>query len=114
MNSNVTPFLLILLSAGLFYVYINPQYAEINQLNAKEAEYVSALDKVQQIQQIRTDLLTKYNNFSPDNLHKLETLLPDNVDSVRLALDLSTAAKKYNISIKNIRVDKPLDVQESD
>ncbi len=108
MKSNVTPLLLIVLSVGLFYLYINPQYTEINTLNAKEAEYSNALDKAQQIQQIRANLLTKYNNFSQENMQKLQTLLPDNVDNVRLALDLANVAKKYNIDIKDIKIDKPL------
>jgi Tfp pilus assembly protein PilO len=114
MNSNVTPFFLIILSLGLFYAYINPNYAEITKLRAQETEYMSALEKAQQIQQLRSDLLVKYNSFSPSDLNKLETLLPDNVNNVRLVLDLANEGKKYNIIIKNIKVDKPLDVQQSD
>jgi len=106
MNSNVTPFFLLILAIALFYVYINPGYAKIGTLRAQQAEYSDALDKVQQIQQIRDTLLTKYNSFSPDDLNKLETMLPDNVDNVHLVLDISNVAASYGLSIKNVKVNR--------
>jgi hypothetical protein len=107
MNSNVTPFFLLALAIALFYVYINPEYSKIDALRAQEAQYSDALDRVQEISQIRDQLLTKYNSFSPDDLNKLQTMLPDTVDNVHLVLDMANVAGNYGLSLSNIKVDRP-------
>jgi len=101
---SLTPIILILVSVAVFYLYINPKYEEVKVLSVKQERYQEAVDKSKQLQVLRDQLLTKYNSFSATDLARLEKFLPDNVDNVRLIMDIDGIASRYNIEIKNIKI----------
>lgn len=104
MNNNLTPFLLFAVAIGLYYVYINPMYAQVNELRAKEAQYADALAQVQEIESLRDELLSRYNGFSQEDIDRLQGMLPDSVDNVRLVLDLDGIASRHNVVLKSVRI----------
>ena len=98
------PILLIAAAIGLFYTYIDPTYKDIQMLKEREQKYDEALTKSRELQAISAQLLSKYNAFSSEDITRLNKLLPDNVDNVRLALDIDGIAARYNMRIKNISI----------
>ncbi len=111
--TNITAAILILLSVGLFFGYVNPTYGgttgssvlaekSIKELKIEQANYVDALSKAHEIETARTGLLEKYNAIPKDDLDKLVKLLPDHVDSVRLIIDINNIAAAYGMTLKNI------------
>ncbi len=100
----ITPLLLIVIAIGIFFAYIDPTYAKIRVLKAEESQYNEALDKSRELQAIRDKLLSKFNTFSNEDLERLEKLLPDNVDNVRLIMDIAGIAAKYGMTIKNVSI----------
>lgn len=101
---NSTAVILILIAIGLFYTFVDPEYQKIKALQAEAGEYSRVLDDVDRLVELRDGLLVEYENIPRAELDRLEKVLPDNIDTVRLALDLDTIAAKYGISIKNIQV----------
>jgi hypothetical protein len=93
----------ILIAIGLFYTVINPHYSKVQALQTEADKYADVLDNVDSLTQKRDDLLTKYNSISKDQIARIEKAVPDNIDSVRLAVDFDSIASKYGISIKNIK-----------
>jgi Tfp pilus assembly protein PilO len=106
--NNSSAFTLILISAGLFYTFISPQYDKIKALQAQAGEYANVIQSVNDLKDTRDSLLTKYQSLPKSELDKLGRILPDHVDTVKLALDIDTIASKYGISIKNIKVDSEI------
>ncbi len=100
----IIPVLLLVVSAGLFFGFVDPQYQEIKQLSLESKKYDQALQKSKELQQVRDQLLAKYNSIPPENLSKLEQLLPENIDNVRLILDIDTIARPYGLVIRNLTV----------
>lgn len=94
----------VLVAIGLFYWYIDPTYAVIKNLRAQQATLDAALDRSLELQQARDQLLSKYNTFSPQDLDRLEKLLPDHVDNVRLILDLDGIASRYGMRVRNVSI----------
>ena len=45
----------------------------------------------------------KYNSFDPNDLAKLQTLLPDNVDNIRLILEIENVAAPYGMVLKDVK-----------
>lgn len=104
---NLIAIILIIISAGAFFVYIDPQYKEIQIITAERAQYQTALDQVQELTTIRDEFLDKYRSLSQDDLAKMDKMLPNNIDSIRLVMGLDGIANKYGVIIKNIKVSDP-------
>lgn len=104
MFKSAFPIVFIIAAVGLFYTYIDPIYNNIQTLLENEARFDEALDKSRELLALRDSLLVKRNAFSANDLDRLNKLLPDHVDNVRLALDLDGIASNYNMRIKNITV----------
>ncbi len=101
---NLIATLLIVAAIGLFYAYISPTYGEIKSLRTQKAEYDEALNNSQKVQDARDELLGKYNSFAPSDLKRLEKLLPNNIDNIRLILEIDSVASRYNMILKNVQV----------
>lgn len=101
----ILPIILIAVSIGAFVLYISPTYAEIKILRADKAEYDTALDNSKILQTIRGELSDKYKNFDPDDLAKLERLLPNNVDNIKLILEIQRVAATYGMTLRNVKFD---------
>lgn len=106
------PILFIILSVGLFFMYIDPMYTDIKATIIEEEKFDQALDKSKELKEVRDALLSKYNTFSTSDLDRLEKLLPDNVDNVRLVLDIDHIASTYGMRIKNVNISVGDDKQE--
>jgi len=99
------PILFLLLTGGIFFGYTNPAYVHVKDLQAQQSQYDEALSKARELQSVRDQLVARYNTFSPDDLTKLQKLLPDHVDNVRLILDLDTMASRYGMRVRNVTID---------
>jgi len=97
--------ILIILAVALFYTFTTGQYDIMKERRAKAAEYQNVLKNVENIVETRDKLLADYRTIPREEIDRLFKVLPDNADSVRLALDLDTIASSYGISVSNVRVD---------
>lgn len=100
----LTPLLLLAVAVGLFFGYIDPMYQEVKALRAEESRFNEALNQSRELQRVRDTLLSRFNTFSQSDLERLRKLLPDNVDNVRLILDIDSIASKYNMRTRNVTV----------
>ncbi len=99
------PILFLLLAGGIFFWYLDPTYTQIGVLRAQKAQYDDALSKARELQSVRDQLVARYNTFSPTDLDRLQKLLPDHVDNVRLILDLDSMASHYGMRVRDVSVD---------
>lgn len=97
--SNIISIVLILASLGAFFGYIDPTYKEIKSLGEERQAYTRALNNSRQLQEERDKFLQKYNSIAFSDRDKLVKLLPDNIDNVRLIIDIDEMARKYNMPI---------------
>jgi Tfp pilus assembly protein PilO len=100
----LTPVILIALSLGLFFYFIQPQYEGIKVLQAEKERYDEAVDAAQELQALRDDLVNQYNSFSTADLRRIAKFLPEQVDDVRLVLDIDRIAQESSINIEEILV----------
>jgi Tfp pilus assembly protein PilO len=100
---NSTALILVLVSVGLFYTFIGPQYTKAKDLMTQSAEFKNVLENVSSITDKKNDLLVKYQAMPQSDILRVNKILPSNVDTVQLATDFDSIASKYGISIKNIK-----------
>ena len=105
MTRYLFPLILLAVSIGIFAVFINPFYKqEIQPTRVQIAQLDEALNNAKRIQAERDALLEKFRTISDEDLERIKRLLPDNVDSVRLILEIDRIASQYGVIIKGIRV----------
>jgi Tfp pilus assembly protein PilO len=97
------PIILIGISLGVFFVFTNPIYDDISHLRTQVASYNEALDNSKALENERDKLTAKYNSINRDDLAKLQTLLPENVDNIRLVLEIEQLALPYGMVLKDIK-----------
>lgn len=99
-----TPIILIIVSVALFFLFIDPQYKEIKDLQEERVDNDGLLALSQELQNKRDKLHTAFNSISASEKEALQKLLPNTVDNVRLILDINDIAEAHNVTIRNIAV----------
>jgi Tfp pilus assembly protein PilO len=95
--------LLIVASVGVFVALVIPQYDNVKVTRADVATYESDLAIANQLQAQRQALIAQYNGISKTDLDNITTLLPDNVDDIRLIIQLDSLATKNGLSsLRNV------------
>lgn len=99
------PVLLIVISLGLFFGYINPTYVEkVLPLRAEITQYDNALAAAEDFHNKEVQLATERSAIPAESIERLETFLPDGVDNVQLILDLNALAAKSGIQLSNFDI----------
>ncbi|MFA6430547.1 MAG: type 4a pilus biogenesis protein PilO [Candidatus Paceibacterota bacterium] len=113
----ILPLILILSSLGIFFGYVDPNYKGsgavvesdlttygIKQLQDEYAKYQDTSNNSTKVVQNRETLTAKNNKILETDKAKLLKMLPDNIDNVKLILEITDIAAKRNLSLKGISI----------
>lgn len=103
MNKNLTPIILIVLALGIYFTFTRGKIDELKSVQAVNAQYQQAIDNSEKLVKVRNTVLASYNAISAEDRERLEKMLPDNVDNVRLIIDATGVATRHGITVKNIK-----------
>lgn len=104
MGRTIISLIALVAAGGIFFAYTQPTYDSVKAVNVQIAQYDEALSKATELQKLKQSLLSKYNTFNPNDIDRLQKLLPDHVDNVRLILDIDSLATKHGMPIQNVVV----------
>lgn len=105
MNNRLVALLLILLSVGLFFGYVNPTWTgKVAYTSSKIEEADKALVAAREYLARQDALVAERNSLDQSSLSKLMVLLPDSVDNVGLILSLNALAARSGLKIASIDV----------
>jgi len=102
MNKNVIPIILIVVAIGIFYTFTDSRIAGIQATVAQNNDYLSAINNSAKLIQQRDTIHNTYNSISTTDLARLNTMLPNNVDNVRLIIDINGIAAHHGFSLQSI------------
>ena len=89
-------------------VFTNPIIGDVSKINTEITSYNEALDNAKALENERDILTKKYNAIDPNNLDRLQKFLPDNVDNIRLILEIEKLALPYGMALKEVKYDSTL------
>ena len=92
MIKTLIPILSLAAAVGLYFVQIEPTLSNIEILKEEESEFIEALEKARQLEEVRERLSTQFLSFGEKELQTLEKFLPTTVDSVHLVFDVTSIA----------------------
>lgn len=95
---------LILITAGVlgFFLITQPIYDEALVLKVEADAYDEALSNSKILQAERDRLTEKFNSFSQQDIDRLEKIVPDSVDNIKLILEIQEVAQERGILVKNV------------
>ncbi len=104
---NIISIILIIAAIALFALFTNARYAGVRTLQDEANSFDNALARSKELIALRDSLLSKYNAFSSENINRLNTMLPNSIDTVRLIIDINTLASRYGMSLGGIAIGLP-------
>ena len=105
MTRFIMPIILIGIAVAAFFMLANPIFNDISALKTQVTSYNEALNNSKALENKRDTLTAKYNTIDPNDLIKLQKLLPDNVDNIRLILEIGQIAAPYGMVLTNVQYD---------
>lgn len=103
----LTPIFSIIIAIAVYFVVTQPMFGEMQIVQDETNQYREAVDKAHLFNQTLQELLTKRKSFGAQEMERLEALVPNSVDEVKLLVDLEAMAERQQMLIGNISVDKP-------
>lgn len=103
MTRFIMPIVLVGITVALFLMFTNPLYEDISALRVEVSAYNDALDNSKMLENERDKLTAKYNSIDPTNLTKLERMMPENVDNIRLILEIEQIAAPYGMALQDVK-----------
>lgn len=104
MNSRVAQALIALLAVGIFAMVTLPGYRKVEELRRKHADNEQTLKLSAELERNSQSLEDRYNRITDDERARLQKLLPDTLDNVRLVNDMNAIAAQQGLAIRNITV----------
>jgi Tfp pilus assembly protein PilO len=105
MTKFIAPTILIAVALTGFFMFANPLYKDIAVQKSQSGDFNEALNNSKALENERDKLTQKYNTIGADNLAKLNKLLPESVDNIRLILEIEKIAAPYNMILKDVKYD---------
>ncbi len=103
MNRNVTATILIVLAIGIYMTVTSAKWAEVKEVRTVNAQYISAIDNADKLVKVRDSVLKDYNALSDNDRDRLDKMIPNTVDNIRLIIDLNSIALRHGFSLRNIK-----------
>jgi Tfp pilus assembly protein PilO len=113
----ILPIIFVLASVGLFLGFTKEKWDAVKNIRSEVIEYKKALDNSKKLLSKRDALLETKNSITEEDLKKLDTLLPNDLNSTKLILEIENLASnihglefenpKYNPDSKDSKDEKP-------
>lgn len=104
MSKVLMPVLFLITAIGLFFTYLSPAYDVLLASQAQEARLDESIKQSEALLATHDDLLRKYNSIPAEDIKRLVQLLPNDVDTVRLIMDIDALTTKHSLSVRSFKV----------
>src|SRR3989344_4468631 len=92
--------IILIISAGIVFVFPTRNILDSTKpLDGERAALEEALGNAKNIRAERDKLQERYNSFKTEDIEKLHKLLPSQVDTVRLILDINGIAANHGMRL---------------
>ena len=109
MGKHITPIILIILAIGIFFTVTKTKLDGLKSIRSVNAQYQSAIKNARQLVEVRDKVLEAYNKITDDDRDRLAKMLPNNVDNVRLIIDIDDIASRHGFTLRNVKTSAATD-----
>lgn len=112
MSKNLLNSLIVVIIFAVFYIFTKPLYSGggtifqveegVVSLLDKSKQYDSALKQVDKIIEDSKNLSNQYGSVPLEDKQKIESMLPENIDPIRLVSEINTIANVSGVVLKDL------------
>lgn len=106
MIRTITPIFSIIIGLSIFFFFTQPMFAEIKQAQGETKQYTQVVKTAEARNQQLTEKQTEKRSHSPEDLERLDALVPQEIDEVKILADLSELARKHTMLFGNVSITK--------
>ncbi len=103
MNKGVAPILLLILAVGVYFTFTKSKVDEIKSIKTVNAGYEEALENVEKLIKVRDGVLKTYNSIDEVDRRRLDKIIPNNIDNVRLIIDIKGIGEQHGLTLRNVK-----------
>jgi Tfp pilus assembly protein PilO len=100
--------LFLIAAVAIFFTLTKPYLNDINNLKADKQKYDEALVNSRELQTLRDKLLSKYNAILPEDIDRLNKMLPSDADSGDLLAMIENKARGRGLLLKSVNIKEEL------
>lgn len=104
MSNVLAPLAFLIAAIGLYFTYIRPANDTLQAFRAQEERLNTALADYEQLRTKNEELREQYQLLKAGDIEKLNRILPDMIDPVRVIIDFDALALKNNITIMSFDI----------
>jgi Tfp pilus assembly protein PilO len=97
---NIISIIVIVVSIASFIFFVKPEYAKVKEIEIKNVELREVNENAKKLRALRDGLLEKQKELSQMDINRLEKLIPESADNVKLIIDFQNIADKYNLTVE--------------
>ncbi|MFH1979054.1 MAG: type 4a pilus biogenesis protein PilO [Patescibacteria group bacterium] len=102
MNKGVIGILFLVGAIAIFVALTSPKIDEIKELRTEKLSFDKALEDSRELQELRDSLLAKFNSIPANDLAALSKMVPENSDTTKLMVEISSVANSTGVVIRQI------------
>ncbi len=107
MNKNATPIILLILALGTYFTFTKGKVEELKAIKNVNAGYQQAINNSAKLMKVRDEIKRDLAKIDPEDLIRIEKMVPNNIDNVRLTLDVKSIGLTRGLILKNVKTDAP-------
>ncbi len=103
MNRNATATILIVLAIGIYFTFTKGMIDQAKAVQVVNAQYSSAIANAEQLIRVRDKVLKAYGDIGDTDKERLEKMIPDTIDNIRLIIDLKGVGLRHGMILNGIK-----------
>lgn len=104
MIRSILGIVLLLIGGGLVYFFTLPTWNDALAARDDTAHLDELIRKTNRLGELSQTATETYQNISQSDLDQVDTLIPDQIDNVKLILEVQKLAEQYGLVVKSIDV----------
>lgn len=104
MIKSIIGIILLLFGASLVYFFGLPAFNSIAELRSQSEVLVTVIERTESLNQSVANLFANYQTISSNDISSLDILVPNQIDNVKLILEIQQLAEKYGLAVQTIDV----------
>lgn len=106
MSKTLLSFLVIILSLGFAFLYVEPEYTLVKERSLDLSNLLKTAENAKGIEKLISETEDNLNKVKTEDLDRFNTFLPESIDTIRFANNLQHMGLAYGIVFSSIKVEE--------